>query len=134
MAQSIEDTVATRQPDDTLDPTLTDDMLHAFAAALPSSDQDTAEQRDRGCTAAFVALRAFEAQGPAEAMLATHTVLVHRFAMECYRRAALSSRTSSLDTGLLATAAMLSRTMDLMLNTLEQRQDEALWDGSQGVA
>jgi hypothetical protein len=130
MAQPLQDAAA----DETLDPVLTDDMLHSFAAALPSTEQDTAEQRDRSRNAAFVALRAFDAQGPAEAMLATHTVLVHHFAMECYRRAALTSRTSDLDTELLGTAAMLSRTMDLMLNTLGQRQDDPLWEGSQGVS
>jgi hypothetical protein len=117
-----------------IDPVLTEDMLRAFAVALPSPGLDSAEQKERRRIAAFMALRSFDAQGPAEAMLATHAVLAHHFAMECYRRAALSSRTSDLDIELLGTAAMLSRTMDGMLNTLEARQDEPLWVGSPGNA
>ena len=134
MAQLLQDTVTAPSADDPLDPALTDDMLHAFAIALPSYDQETADQRERRRTAAFIALRAFDAQGPAEAMLATHAVLVHRFAMECYRRAALSSLTPNLDVQLLGTAAMLSRTMNGMLNTLEQRQDDPLWIDSPEAA
>jgi hypothetical protein len=33
-------------------------------------------------------LRSFDAQEPAEAMLASHVVLAHQFTLECYRRAA----------------------------------------------
>ena len=40
-----------------------------------------------------------------------HAVIAHHFTMECYRRAARSSQTPNLNTRLLGTAAMLSRTM-----------------------
>jgi hypothetical protein len=115
--------------DDPLDPTFTDDMLHALAAALPWPGAETPQQKDRRLTAAFSALRSFDAQAPAEAMLATHAVIAHHFAMECYRRAACSSHTASLDTKLLDTAAKLSRTMGGMLDALGDGQDEPLWIG-----
>jgi hypothetical protein len=57
-------------------------------------------------------------------MLATHAVLAHHFTMECYRRAACSSRAADLDTGLLDSAATLSGIMRGMLQLLERRQEE----------
>ena len=114
-----------------LDPAFTDDLLQALAVALPSTEQHTDEQQQRRFAAAVVALRSFDAQQPVEAMLATHAVLAHQFAMECYRRSARSSQTANLDTRLIATAAMLSRTMNSTLQMLEQRQDEPVWVGPQ---
>ena len=115
--------------DDGLDPVFTDETLYALTAGLASQEHQTAEQKHRRQAAAFSALRSLDAQQPAEAMLATHAVLAHHFALECYRRAAQSSQTSSLDIRLLETAAMLSRTMGCMLTALDQRQDEPLWVG-----
>jgi hypothetical protein len=115
--------------DDPFDPAFTDDMLHALAVALPWPGAETAQQKDRRLAAAFNALRSFDAQAPAEAMLATHAVGAHHFAMECYRRAASSSHTASLDTKLLDTAAMLSRTMGGILDSLQEAPDEPLWIG-----
>jgi hypothetical protein len=115
--------------DDPFDPAFTDDMLHALVAALPGPGAETPQQKDRRLAAAFNALRSFDAQAPAEAMLATHAVVAHHFAMECYRRAASSSHTASLDTKLLDTAAMLSRTMGGILDSLQEAPDEPLWIG-----
>ncbi len=115
--------------DEALDPAFTDDTLGALVAGLPSPAQQSDEQKQRRQAAAFSALRSFDAQDPAEAMLATHAVLAHHFAMECYRRAARSSQTSNLNTRLLGTAALLTRTMGGLLNALEQRQDEPIWVG-----
>jgi hypothetical protein len=114
-----------------IDPAFTDDLLQALAVALPSTEQHTDEQQQRRFAAAVAALRSFDAQQPVEAMLATHAVLAHQFAMECYRRSARSSQTANLDTRLIATAAMLSRTMNSTLQMLEQRQDEPVWVGPQ---
>jgi hypothetical protein len=108
-----------------IDAVFTDDLLHALIAALPSPDWETESHKTRRRAAAVVALRSFDAQDPAEAMLATHAVLTHHFAMECYRRAATSSRTADLNTRLLGTAAMLSRTLGGTLHALRERQDEA---------
>lgn len=118
--------------DDGFDPVFTVETLHALTAGLASQEHQTEEQKHRRQAAAFSALRSLDAQQPAEAMLATHAVLAHHFALECYRRAAQSSQTSSLDIRLLETAAMLSRTMGGMLNTLEQRQGEPVWVGPPG--
>ena len=116
---------------DPLDPAFTDDLLHALAAALPSPDKETDERKASRRAAAVIALRSFDVQQPIDAMLATHAVLAHQFAMECYRRAATSSRTSELETRLLGTAAMLTHTLRATLHTLQGRQDdEPLWCGS----
>jgi hypothetical protein len=116
-------------PDDTLDPAFTEEILYALTLALPSHEQQTEDRRIRRQAAAFSALRSFDAQHPSEAMLATHAVIAHHFALECYRRAARSSQTANLNTRLLDAAAMLSRTMGSMLTSLEQRQDEPIWVG-----
>ncbi len=118
--------------DDPIDPLFTDDLLHALAIALPSPEQETEGQQHRRRAAAVVALRSFDAREPVEATLATHAVLAHHFTMECYRRAANSSQTPNLNTRLLGTAAMLSRTLGGTLHTLARRQDEPLWIGSPG--
>jgi hypothetical protein len=134
-APSPTDTPTTDQPpsdlltDDSLDPTFTEEILYALTLALPSQEQQTEDRRIRRQAAAFSALRSFDVQHPSEAMLATHAVIAHHFALECYRRAARSSQTSNLNTRLLDAAAMLSRTMGAMLTSLEQRQDEPIWVG-----
>jgi len=115
--------------DNPFDPAFTDDMLHALAAALPWPAAETPQQRDRRLTAAFSALRSFDVQAPAEAMLATHAVIAHHFAMECYSRAARSSHADGLDTKLLDTAAMLSRTMGGILDSLQEAPEEPLCIG-----
>ncbi|HLJ05000.1 MAG TPA: hypothetical protein VKT26_01945 [Acetobacteraceae bacterium] len=119
-------------PDDSLDPVFTEETLYALTLALPSQEQQTDEQKIRRQAAAFSALRSFDAQHPSEAMLATHAVVAHHFALECYRRAARSSQTSNLNTRLLGSAAMLSRTMGGMLASLDQRQDDPIWVGPPG--
>jgi hypothetical protein len=116
-------------PDDALDPAFTEETLYALTLALPSQEQQTDEQKTRRQAAAFNALRSFDAQHPSEAMLATHAVVAHHFALECYRRAARSSQTANLNTRLLGAAGMLSRTMGGMLASLDQRQDEPIWVG-----
>jgi len=116
-------------PDDSLDPAFTEETLYALTLALPSQEQQTEEQKARRQAAAFSALRSFDAQHPSDAMLATHAVVAHHFALECYRRAARSSQTSNLNTRLLGTAGMLSRTMGGMLAALDQRQDDPIWVG-----
>jgi hypothetical protein len=122
------------QPDadhDALDPTFTDDLLHSLAVALPSPDQETRECKARRLAAAVVVLRSLDAQQPVEAMLATHAVLAHHFALECYRRAATSSQTAELNTSLLGTAAMLSRTLGATVQALRNPRDvEPIWCGS----
>ena len=116
---------------DPLDPNFTDDLLHALAVALPCPDKETDERKASRRAAAVIALRSFDVQQPIDAMLATHAVLAHQFAMECYRRAATSSRTADLDTRLLGTAAMLSHTLRATLLTMQSRQeDEPIWCGS----
>jgi hypothetical protein len=110
--------------DDPIDPLFTDDLMHALAVALPTPERDTEAQQHRRTAAAVVALRSLDARDPIEAMLATHAVIAHHFTMECYRRAARSSQTPNLNTRLLGTAAMLSRTMGGALHKLEQRQDD----------
>ncbi len=116
-------------PDDALDPAFTEETLYALTLALPSQEQQTEDRKNRRQAAALSALRSFDAQHPSEAMLATHAVIAHHFALECYRRAALSSQTSNLNTRLLGAAAMLSRTMSGMLTSLDQRQDDPIWVG-----
>jgi hypothetical protein len=119
---------------DPLDPVFTDELLTALAVALPLPERDIEVQGQRRVAAAVAALRSFDAQDPAEAMLATHAVLAHHFALECYRRAARSGTTSNLNTRLLGTAAMLSRTMNASLHTMEQqRQEEPIWIGKPGT-
>jgi hypothetical protein len=112
-----------------IDPAFTDDLLHALAVALPCTEHQTDDQQRSRFTAAVRALRSFDVQQPAEAMLATHAILAHQFALECYRRSARSSQTADLDTRLLGTAAMLSRTMSDALQMLEQQQEEPVWVG-----
>ncbi len=116
-------------PDDPLDPAFTEETLYALTLALPAQEQQTDDQKSRRQAAAFSALRSFDAQHPSEAMLATHAVVAHHFALECYRRAARSSQTSNLNTRLLGAAGMLSRTMGGMLAALDQRQDDPIWVG-----
>ena len=84
MTQPYQDSI----PQDPLDPSFTDDLLHALAAALPSPEQETDVHKRRRQAAAMAVLRSFDAQEPAEAMLASHVVLAHQFTLECYRRAA----------------------------------------------
>ena len=119
--------------DDLLDPLFTDDLLFALAAALPSPEQETDAQRQRRRVAAILALRSFDARAPIEAMLATHAVLAHHHALECYRRAARAGRTSRLDTRQLACAAMLSRSMTSALHSLEQIQTPSTGTASPGA-
>ena len=69
-------------------------------------------------------LRGIEPEDEFEGMLAAQAMAAHHAAMECYRRAARSSQTPNLNTRLLGTAAMLSRTMGGALHKLEQRQDD----------
>jgi hypothetical protein len=108
--------------DDGLDPLFTDDLLYALAGALPAPGQETDRQKKRRRAAAIVALRSFDAREPVEAMLATHAVLAHHHAMECYRRAASTGGAAVFDAGLLDAAAALSRTMGSTLLTLQQLQ------------
>jgi len=123
MTQPYQDSV----PQDPLDPSFTDDLLHALAAALPSPEQETDVHKRRRQAAAMAVLRSFDAQEPAEAMLASHVVLAHQFTLECYRRAAHATTASGLDTNLLVTAAMQSRAMRRALDALERWQDEPVW-------
>jgi hypothetical protein len=111
------------------DPAFTEDLLQALAAAMPGTEQQTEGQQRRRFTAAISALRSFDVQQPAEAMLACHAILAHQFALECYRRGARTSQTADLDTRMLGTAAMLSRTMISTLQMLEAQQEEPVWVG-----
>jgi hypothetical protein len=120
--------------DNPIDPIFTDDLLHGLAVALPTPERPTEAQQHRRTAAAVAALRSFDAKDPVEAMLATHAVLAHHFTMECYRRAARSSQTPNLNTRLLGTAAVLSRTMGGTLHILEHRQEEPTRSGSPGTS
>lgn len=116
---------------DLLDPIFTDDLLHALAGALPSPENDTDERKARRRAAAVVAIRSFDVQQPVEAMLAAHAVLAHHFTLECYRRAAISSRTAILNTRLLDAAALLSRTFDATLQSMQcGQEDPPVWVGT----
>ena len=126
--------VAPHAPEnDPIDPLFTDDLLHGLAVALPTPERQTEAQQHRRTAAAVAALRSFDAKDPVAAMLATHAVLAHHFTMECYRRAARSSQTPNLNTRLLGTAAVLSRTMGGTLHILERRQEEPARSGSPGT-
>lgn len=115
------------EEEDPLGPLLTDDLLYTMMAALPSTEQDTEQQKNRRQAAAAIALRSFDAQEPIEAMLATHVVLAHHAGLACYRFAARDNHPPALASRLFGNAANLSRTLAGVLRNLEQRQDRAAW-------
>jgi hypothetical protein len=115
-----------QEDEDRLPPVFTDDLLRTLMVSLPSTAQETAEQKTDRVTAAIIALRSFDAQEPIEAMLAVHVVLAHHAALACYRRAAQENQPPALASRLFGNAANLSRTLTDVLRHLEQRQGWAM--------
>ena len=74
----------------------------------------------------MIALRSLDAREPVEAMLATHVVLAHHAAMQCYRRAAQDDLPPAIASRLFGNAANLSRTLTGVLRNLHERQDHSI--------
>jgi len=108
-----------------LDPITLGAMRCTTIDALPHHPQASAEEITRQRNAAFLIVAALRPRDPLEAMLAARVVAAHHHIMDNFRCAAQRDLPPNLQLRFQGGAVALSRTMDVTLHDLLDRQTAA---------
>lgn len=114
-------------PNGPLGPEFSNDLLRSIVATLPFDDLLDPTEQDLGCcTGALTLLEALQPRTAVEAILAAQVIAAHHAIMDCHHQTMQGGLAEAIAAMLRNNVVGLTRSMEIVLRTLERRQARPL--------